>query len=339
MTANVCQRRMRYEIVSLSGDLRVRRMDDPRTVRRHPLGGPAARRSGRRRERGPRVPWWHEPALQAGRARPRGRPVPSTSGWRALRRSRSWPRPLRTRTATAGVDRAPRRARGGPRIALRRRNAAGGGDLVAVVLASAFDTFLTLIDHARSSAVLLLLYAAGATRQAPVDTRPVLRLGSCWPSLLDDWAGPATVIWVGAPARPPVLAGRALRNRARPAGRAAREGRAGRAGREARAREAAEEERNRIASELQAVVANGAQRDGGAGRGVPRVLAAGDTAAARRRLRVDRGDRPRRPGRDAPPARRAAARGGRGPRWRRSRPSAGSTRWSSACAKPGWRSS
>ncbi|MGH3016476.1 MAG: sensor histidine kinase, partial [Gaiellaceae bacterium] len=98
---------------------------------------------------------------------------------------------------------------------------------------------------------------------------------------LDDRDGATDLVWIVVLFTPPVLAGRALRNRARLQAELRDKAELAELGREERAREAAEEERNRIASELQAVVANNLSAMVVQAEAVPRVLAAGDAAAAR----------------------------------------------------------
>ena len=173
----------------------------------------------------------------------------------------------------------------GPPVALRRRNtllAAAIGSAVVLVQVP-FDTFLTLYTTTPFVVLLLLLYSAGrhlAGRRLWT-TLAVLGLGFGLAVELDNWSGTTDLIWIVILFTPPVLAGRALRNRARLQAELRAKAEQAELGREARAREAAEEERNRIASELQAVVANDISAMVVQAEAVPRVLAAGDTAAAR----------------------------------------------------------
>jgi signal transduction histidine kinase len=173
----------------------------------------------------------------------------------------------------------------GPAVALRRRNTTLAAAIAAgvVLVQVPFDTFLTLYTTTPFVVLLLLLYSTGRHldgRRMWV-TLAVLGVGFTLGIELDNWGGGTDLIWVVLLFSPPVLAGRALRKRARLQAELRERAEQAELGREARALQAAEEERNRIAGELQAVVANGVSAMVVQAEAVPRVLAAGDTAAAR----------------------------------------------------------
>jgi signal transduction histidine kinase len=172
----------------------------------------------------------------------------------------------------------------GPPVALRRRNtmlAAAIGSTVLLVQVP-FDTFITLYTTAPFVVLLLLLYTAGRHLEGRPFwvTLAVLGIGYALAVELDNWSGTTGLVWIVLLFTPPILAGRALRNRARLQVELREKAEEAELGREARARQAAEEERHRIAGELQAVVANGVSAMVVQAEAVPRVLAAGDTAAA-----------------------------------------------------------
>jgi signal transduction histidine kinase len=104
-----------------------------------------------------------------------------------------------------------------------------------------------------------LLYVALAMAQAPT---------------------PEDIIWVGFILAAPLLAGRALRNRVRLNTELREKAERAEAEREQRASEAIEQERSRIATELQAVVANGVSAIVVQAGAVPRLLEAGDADRA-----------------------------------------------------------
>ena len=91
---------------------------------------------------------------------------------------------------------------------------------------------------------------------------------------------PEDIIWVGFILSAPLLAGRAIRNRIRLNSELREKAERAEADRAERAREAIERERSRIATELQAVVANGVSAIVVQAGAVPRLLEAGDTGRA-----------------------------------------------------------
>jgi signal transduction histidine kinase len=95
------------------------------------------------------------------------------------------------------------------------------------------------------------------------------------------YQGPSDFLWIVILFIPPLIAGQAIRNRV--ALRRELRDKAERleADRDAAAQRAVEEERNRIASELQAVVANGVSAMVVQAEAVPRLLAADDASRAR----------------------------------------------------------
>jgi signal transduction histidine kinase len=97
---------------------------------------------------------------------------------------------------------------------------------------------------------------------------------------------PEDVVWVGFLLGAPLLAGRALRNRIGLNRELAAKAERADADREQRAREAIERERSRIATELQAVVANGVSAMVVQAGAVPRLLDGGDSARAGEALAV-----------------------------------------------------
>jgi signal transduction histidine kinase len=97
---------------------------------------------------------------------------------------------------------------------------------------------------------------------------------------------PEDIIWVGFILSAPLLAGRALRNRIALNTELREKAERAEADREERAREAIERERSRIATELQAVVANGVSAMVVQAGAVPRLLEAGDTGRAADSLAV-----------------------------------------------------
>ncbi len=97
---------------------------------------------------------------------------------------------------------------------------------------------------------------------------------------------PEDIIWVGFILGAPLLAGRALRNRIKLNTELREKAERAEADRDQRAREAVERERSRIATELQAVVANGVSAMVVQAGAVPRLLDGGDSARAGAALAV-----------------------------------------------------
>ena len=162
--------------------------------------------------------------------------------------------------------------------------------LVAVSIASelAADSFLVDESTVPFVALFLELYSLGRY----VEGRRLLivggaSIGGLMVALsLESAPSPDDYLWVGFLLGAPLLAGRAIRNRIElnrelreKAERAERE-------REQRAEEAIERERSRIATELQAVVANGVSAMVVQAEAVPRLLDEGDTGRAGEALAV-----------------------------------------------------
>ena len=97
---------------------------------------------------------------------------------------------------------------------------------------------------------------------------------------------PEDIIWVGFILSAPLLAGRAIRNRIKLNAELREKAARAEAERDQRAREAIERERSRIATELQAVIANGVSAMVVQAGAVPRLLDGGDPARAREALAV-----------------------------------------------------
>jgi signal transduction histidine kinase len=178
-------------------------------------------------------------------------------------------------------------------IALRRRApeaaaiAFSGVTLVQGVLGD--SNYLFDSTNAPFVAALFMLYSAGRYLE-PTHLWPLVALlfaaltGGI--ALSDEGMVTGDLGWVFFMFGLPVLAGRALRSRLL-LQRELREKAARAEGeRLERARRATEAERDRIASELQAVVANGVSAMVVQAEAVPRVLAAGDTARASEALAV-----------------------------------------------------
>ena len=133
-------------------------------------------------------------------------------------------------------------------------------------------------------AAILMVYSAGrhlAGRRVLIAGGAVM-VGICvGQALTQTFQGPSTFLWVFILFIPPLIAGQAIRSRV--ALRRELRAKAERleAEREVAAQRAVEEERNRIASELQAVVANGVSAMVVQAEAVPRLLAADDAARAR----------------------------------------------------------
>jgi signal transduction histidine kinase len=104
--------------------------------------------------------------------------------------------------------------------------------------------------------------------------------------LISDTGGPGEFLYVMVLAAMPLLAGRAVRSRVLLQRELRVKALRLEASREERARRAVEDERGRIAEELQTVVANGLSAMIVQAGAVPRVIAAGDTAAAQQSFLV-----------------------------------------------------
>jgi signal transduction histidine kinase len=100
------------------------------------------------------------------------------------------------------------------------------------------------------------------------------------------YEGPGDLLWIAILFLPPLIAGQAIRNRVALRHELREKAERIEAEYEVAAQRAVEEERNRIASELQAVVANGVSAMVVQAEAVPRLLAAGDPARAGQAFQV-----------------------------------------------------
>jgi signal transduction histidine kinase len=166
----------------------------------------------------------------------------------------------------------------------RRRDPLVAASAFAVVALAAepFDTFYTRDLTAPFVAMLLLVYtlarySTGRRMWAGIGILATLLwvVNAVQHTLASD-----DVVWTFLLFGPPALAGRAMRSRVLLQRELREKAERVEADREERAREAVEHERSRIAAELQAVVAHGLSAMVVQAEGVPRVLAAGDTARA-----------------------------------------------------------
>jgi signal transduction histidine kinase len=171
-------------------------------------------------------------------------------------------------------------------IALRRRapDVSVAGFCAVIVLQGVIgDNFLLDASNAPFVAALFVVYSTGR----------YLEGRSFWPlvallfgavivgiALSDEGLIVSDIGWIFFMFSLPLLAGRALRSRELLQRELRDKAEQDEAERLERARRATEEERDRIASELQAVVANGVSAMVVQAEAVPRVLAAGDTARA-----------------------------------------------------------
>jgi signal transduction histidine kinase len=170
-------------------------------------------------------------------------------------------------------------------VAWRRRNplfAAGAFGLL-LALQLTVDTFI--FDTATSPFIawLLVVYSIGRYAEG---RRGWLAAGLLNAGLViglagsGSWEGPADVFWIVILFTPPFLAGRGIRSRVLLRHELREKAERLEAERERDAQRAVEDERNRIAAELQAVVANSVSAMVVQAEAIPRVLAAGDTARA-----------------------------------------------------------
>lgn len=175
-------------------------------------------------------------------------------------------------------------------VAFRRRApvaAIGGFSFVVVASAVVGNNFLVDNSTVPFVVVLFMLYSLG---------RHVPRL---WPAYAiyvaalvvaiaatNNGLGPGDAVWFVFMFGLPVLAGRALRSRALLQRELREKALSAEAERRRRSQRATEAERDRIAAELQAVVANGVSAMVVQAEAVPRVLAGGDTARAAESLAV-----------------------------------------------------
>jgi signal transduction histidine kinase len=177
-------------------------------------------------------------------------------------------------------------------LALRRRAPAAavlGFSIVTVLQGVVPDNFLFDQTNTPFVAALFLVYSTGRHLGGPL----------FWPSvatmlvaltigllLSEEGFVLADIGWMFFMFGLPLLAGRALRSRLLLQQELREKAERSEAERLERARRATEEERDRIASELQAVVANGVSAMVVQAEAVPRVIAAGDTARASESLAV-----------------------------------------------------
>jgi len=176
-------------------------------------------------------------------------------------------------------------------LAWRRRNILFAvAAFMAVGLVQPFlDSFF--FDNLTSPfvAMLFLLYTVG---RHETGRRMWLELAiitaGLWTGIVfsEEGARADDLIWMVILLAPPVLVGRAIRSRVLLRRELRAKGRRLEAERDVRARRAVEDERVRIASELQAVVANGVSAMVVQAEGVPRVLGADDPARAAEALEL-----------------------------------------------------
>src|SRR5215211_7037993 len=138
-------------------------------------------------------------------------------------------------------------------------------------------------------AMLFLLYTVGCHETGRrMWLELAVNAAGLWVGIVfsDEGATPDDLIWTVLLLTPPVLAGRAIRSRVLLRRELRAKARRLEAEHDIRARRAVEEERVRIASELQAVVANGLSAMVVQAEGVPRVLEAGDSSRAAQALEL-----------------------------------------------------
>jgi signal transduction histidine kinase len=178
-----------------------------------------------------------------------------------------------------------------PAVSLRRRNtlvAAASFGAVSL-LQEALDSFFLRTPNTPFLVLLIMLYSVGrhATGWRFWAAASSLLAGVGAALLVDPDGGSAgDLVWVAVLLTPPVLAGRAMRSRVLLQQELRESAERAEAEREQRAQNAIEDERARIASELQAVVANGVSAMVVQAEAVPRVLAGGDTTRAGEALAV-----------------------------------------------------
>jgi signal transduction histidine kinase len=192
-------------------------------------------------------------------------------------------------------------------------NKTGGQSRVATALAGS-AAMLTIAWRRRSPFAAALAFAVIAACQSPVDSfffgqntnspyaaallmgysagrhlagRRAWTAGGCLIAGVtvgivtsQSWEGPADLLWVGILFLPPLIAGQAIHKRVALRRELLEKAERLEAEREVAARRAVEVERGRIASELQAVVANGVSAMVVQAEAVPRLLAAEDPARA-----------------------------------------------------------
>jgi signal transduction histidine kinase len=192
--------------------------------------------------------------------------------------------------STEGFGRAVSAAFGAaavvPAVALRRRNTLAGVLIYVGVLlvAAPVGTFLLVTGTTPFIAALLLCYSLGrheTGRRFWIGAAALIP-GMWVVFLLEPGAlEGGDFVWTIFLFTPPMLIGRALRSRSLLQAELREKAERSEAERELRAAEAVEEERRRIASELQALVANGVSAMVVQAEAVPRLLAAGEPARVR----------------------------------------------------------
>jgi signal transduction histidine kinase len=169
-------------------------------------------------------------------------------------------------------------------LAFRRRDAlvAALVFLVPAVTQAIVGGYLTTASTTPFVAILLLLFSFG--RYAPGRRLPVaaglLSVGMSATIFIEDAFAPEEIFWVIFLFGLPLLAGRALRSRALLQAELREKADRVEAEREWRAGYAVEDERERIAGELQTLVANGLSAMVVQAETVPRAIATGDSAGA-----------------------------------------------------------
>jgi signal transduction histidine kinase len=178
-----------------------------------------------------------------------------------------------------------------PWLALRRRRPVLAAVAFALVLALSAPLDSFLVAYATTPFIGLLLVSFSLGRHA--DGRPMwAALALLYPCLAlalvatEEGLAAGDFVWLIFIVTPPFLAGRALRGRALLQRELRAKAERAEAERVDRARRAIEEERERIAAELQAVVANGVSAMVVQAEAVPLALAAGDSARASEALGV-----------------------------------------------------
>jgi signal transduction histidine kinase len=172
-------------------------------------------------------------------------------------------------------------------LAYRRRQPLLAALLFAVptVLQAALGGYLTqeMTLHFLTGMLLVFSFGRYAERRAFRFATPVVMVGSAVALTIESGLERAEYLfWFFALFTLPALAGRALRNRERVQDELREKTELVERQRADRARSAVEDERERIASELQAVVANSVSAMVVQAEAVPRVLAAGEPAQAER---------------------------------------------------------
>ncbi len=174
---------------------------------------------------------------------------------------------------------------------MRRKPLFAIGAFVAVCVAQTpLDSFFFVTLTAPFVAVLLLVYLTGRhADDRRMWLQACLLYGGIWLAMLLDPGQaeiPADLIWIFFMFTAVLLAGRGVRSRVLLQREMREKAERHEAERDVHAARAVEDERNRIAAELQAVVANGVSAMVVQAETVPRSIAAGDTAGAGDALRV-----------------------------------------------------